>query len=181
MPSHKPELTAAQVRELLAYDPDTGAFTWKRRPVRQYRDKGLNTRYAGKPTGRANASGHIVIGVMLKLYYAHRLAWLIMTGEWPEKDIDHIDGDPANNVWSNLRTVTKAQNNRAFSKDRKRVRDLPRGVYPNGSGYTSHTTHKGKFHYIGQFRTPEEAHRAFRRKRNELCGELSQYRNDPDL
>jgi len=181
MTSHKPELTAAQVRELLAYDPATGILTWKPRPVRQYRDKGLNTRYAGKPAGMENKLGYLVVGVKLRLYYAHRLAWAIMTGAWPDGDIDHIDGDTRNNVWSNLRTVTKAQNNRAFKKERKRVRDLPRGVYPNGKKFRASIKDGEKELHLGSFGTPEEASRAFRRKANELRGDLSMFRNDPDL
>ncbi len=45
-----------------------------------------------------------------KKYSAHRLAWFLMTGAWPTKAIDHIDGDPTNNKWENLREVTHQEN-----------------------------------------------------------------------
>jgi hypothetical protein len=51
-----------------------------------------------------------------KKYSAHRLAWFLMTGAWPTKPIDHIDGDPTNNKWENLREVTVQENNHNLTK-----------------------------------------------------------------
>lgn len=44
-------------------------------------------------------------------YLAHRLIWKMMTGNDPN-EVDHMDGDPSNNAWSNLRLATSAENNR---------------------------------------------------------------------
>jgi hypothetical protein len=44
-------------------------------------------------------------------HYAHRLAWLFISGDWPPEgyEVDHIDNDGENNAASNLRLLTKAQ------------------------------------------------------------------------
>jgi len=49
--------------------------------------------------------------------YQHRMAFLFMTGKFPELFVDHIDRDSSNNVWSNLRECSHWQNmqNRAWS------------------------------------------------------------------
>jgi len=41
---------------------------------------------------------------------AHRLAFLYIEGYFPEDEIDHIDKNPANNKWGNLRTVRRSCN-----------------------------------------------------------------------
>lgn len=91
-------LTAARLRELLHYNPSTGKFTR------------VITERAKRKVGR-DAHGYLSIGVDYQRYLAHRLAFLYMTGKWPDGDVDHIDGDPSNNCWSNLRSVTRSQNN----------------------------------------------------------------------
>lgn len=40
-----------------------------------------------------------------------------MTGVWPPEYVDHIDGNPRNNTWSNLRLASAQQN--ARNKKRK--------------------------------------------------------------
>ena len=88
-------LTAAQLRELLQYDPETGVVT---RLV-----KSSNGIKVGDVAGTADARGYILIRVDGWLHLAHRLAWLHMTCEWPKGMIDHINGVRDDNRWSNLR------------------------------------------------------------------------------
>lgn len=94
-------ITQSRLKELLHYDPETGSFTWL---VQKFRgDKGAT---AGCNIGH----GYWKIGIDRKRYYAHHLAWLYMTGEWPVGVIDHRDGDALNNRWANLRLADKSLN-----------------------------------------------------------------------
>ena len=95
--------------QALRYDPETGDFTW------QIKTHGMGGQiYPGDKAGNLNDQGYRIVGYKGKQYRAHRLAWLFMTGDWPEKgmDIDHINSDRDDNRWSNLRLATRSQNNR---------------------------------------------------------------------
>lgn len=96
-----PELTQARLKELLHYDPGTGVFTWRfsRRRVKR-RDV----------AGSDNGSGYISIAIDGGRYRAHRLAWLYMTGKWPNGDVDHVNRCRSDNRWENLREATRSQN-----------------------------------------------------------------------
>ena len=84
------------MNELLEYDPVTGVITW---------------RSTGNPAGHRDAvRGYIRIMVDGKNYYAHRLAWFLMTGAWPKHGIDHRNRNTSDNSWENLRDVTQAVN-----------------------------------------------------------------------
>ena len=100
-------ISASQVKELLDYNPETGIFTWRHRPAALKR---WNVRYEGQSAGSRNTVGYIILTIFKVHYLAHRLAWLHCHGEWPQFEIDHIDGDRANNALSNLRKATHQQN-----------------------------------------------------------------------
>lgn len=107
-------LTWGQTRELLDYNPKTGDLTWHERPRDMFPSdrawKCWNTRYAGAVAGtQKKAYGYIQLAINGTLYLAHRVIWLWMTGDMPE-EIDHQDGDTANNRWTNLRYATSSQN-----------------------------------------------------------------------
>lgn len=102
---------------MIRYEPDTGFLFWKERPLSLCKTEGFcdffNRRWAGKRAFTATDSKGYFYGTILqRIYRAHRVAWLLMTGEWPVGDIDHIDGDPKNNKFSNLRDVTSSENHR---------------------------------------------------------------------
>ena len=87
----------------LAYDPDTGVFTWK---------ANRGTAKKGDIAGCINKKGYRRIQVGKRGYPAHRLAWLYTHEVWPKRQIDHINGVKDDNRISNLRDVSPLENKR---------------------------------------------------------------------
>jgi hypothetical protein len=96
-----PDITAQELKANLSYDPETGVFHWRRRQARSS---------ARGCAGAIDAYGYVVIRVNKKLYKAHRLAWLYMTGEWPENGLDHKNRIKSDNRFANLRDVSQSTN-----------------------------------------------------------------------
>ena len=90
-------LTQEYLKSILDYDLDTGIFTWKINKAKRTK--------IGDIAGWSY-NGYREIEINDKKYKAHRLAWLYVYGEMPNKLIDHIDGNRSNNKISNLREAT---------------------------------------------------------------------------
>ena len=105
-------MTRDELIQILKYDPDTGVFTW----IKSMPPRGR----IGQTAGHQNGNGYIRMSIHGRKYYAHRLAFLYMTGKNPEV-IDHIDNNPLNNKWSNLRDCDQSTN-MANQKGRRGVR-----------------------------------------------------------
>ncbi|ENA37460.1 hypothetical protein HMPREF1487_04378 [Pseudomonas sp. HPB0071] len=97
----KVEITYEQARELVDYLPETGEFFRKRNA---HKGKELSKGWPGK-------DGYLRYTLRGKHYRAHRLAWLLSVGKWPDGEIDHINGDKQDNRITNLRVCTHQQNN----------------------------------------------------------------------
>lgn len=154
----KADLTAARLRELLQYNPETGE--WLRLQASGKRLTRPDS--VGPVRGQGNWLGYKQISVDGHQYQAHRLAWLYMVGQWPNGQIDHINGDGKDNRWSNLRDVeprVNTQNQRTARKD-NRLGLL--GVYPNHNRFMARiSTPEKRNKYLGTFDTAEEAHEAY--------------------
>jgi len=152
------DITADRVRELLHYDTETGVFTWRVDVGRWGRTK------AGTVTGSPDTLGYLRIGVGGCDLYAHRLAWLYMTGNWPNGDIDHVDGCPSNNSWRNLRDVshkTNSENRRKAAKGKKSGLPIGVSIERDTGVFVSHIMTNGRIHSLGRHSTPEAAHAAY--------------------
>lgn len=106
--------------EALEYDPATGVFVWKQRPLAHFRDAGKpaeircklwNGKFAGKEAFTCrDPRGYRKGMIDQKMVWAHRVAVALATGKWPEGEVDHINRDKGDNRLSNLRVVTHQQN-----------------------------------------------------------------------
>lgn len=143
-----------EVLRYLQYNPDNGLLKWK---VRVQSHGG--GRQPGDIAG-TDKDGYREVSLFGKRYRAHHLAWLIMTGEWPPRDvdIDHINRDRSDNRWANLRIATRGQNNMNASGN-GRGKNPHRGVYAsrNGQRWNVRITVDKKYIGLGTYDSIEEA------------------------
>lgn len=154
-------VTQESLKELLCYDPDTGDFT---------RIKAVQAARVGDIAGCLGNRGYIVIRINGKNYLSHRLAFIYMTGEFPEHHTDHINGNKTDNRWENLRAVTRGENMKN-QKKRKSNTSGVMGVYWNKSSgmWQAQIKADGKQMYLGIFADINDAITA--RKQAEIdCG-----------
>jgi hypothetical protein len=124
--------------------------------------------------GTVNSKGYLMVSIHGRDMLAHRVIWLMTTGEWPDRDIDHEDGDGLNNQLSNLRLATESQN-LANSKKRSDNSTGWKGVsFNKGFGrYIAQIGANGKKYYLGHFATAEDAHAAYVEAAKKYHGEFA--------
>jgi len=157
--------TLARVREVVEYDPRAGTFTWRVRTSIRIMPGAI----AG--TKKAD-SGYVLVGIDGVQYRAHRLAWFMMTGDWPSGDVDHINGVRHDNRWSNIRVVTSAVNGQNRRRAQRDNRLGVLGVFQCKKRYQAQVKLNGVVTHLGTFDTPEQAHEAYveaKRRLHEGC------------
>ena len=102
-----------RLKTFLSYDPSRGNLVF------------TDTRYGaveiGQIAGYVNkGDGYIRFEHRGEQYVAHRVAWALHHGDWPEHTIDHINRDRSDNRLENLRDVPQAVNNTNKSAYKKR-------------------------------------------------------------
>jgi len=158
-------ITQNSLKEILSYDPETGIFTNK------------NTRGRAKENAIAGCinkkTRYVVLRINYSLYQAHRVAWFYMTGNWPIKQIDHINHNRSDNRWVNLREATNQQNNWNLPA-KKTNKSGYRGVHWDNDRrkWRSRIVIDGKCVHIGMFECPKEAHLAYMKVAKKLYGEF---------
>lgn len=148
-----PNITQTKLKELLAYNPETGVFTWK---VTRGKAK------SGSIAQTKGPHGYLTARVSQKSYLLHRLAWLYMYGCFPEGEIDHINGVRHDNRIANLRCVTRDEQMQNIAVKRTSTTGVL-GVSPHkiSGKYRARIWVDGQRRNLGLFETVEEASAAY--------------------
>jgi hypothetical protein len=138
------DINVDEVREVFDYNEETGDLIWNIR-------KGPRANI-GDVAGCYNNTGYRQIKYKGKPYLSHRLIWLYVYGYFPIDEIDHIDGDRANNRISNLRAVSRQENQKNTKLSKNSSTGII-GVYwnKNTSKWQAHITINWKQIYLGIF------------------------------
>jgi len=155
------ELTYARAAALLTYNKESGALTRAKRLS--------NSVTVGEIAGSLHQKGYIYLYVDGRRYLAHRVAWLLETGSWPLAQIDHIDGNRANNRWLNLREVSNqqnAENKRAASSNTSGL--LGVSWMSQAGKWRAQICCDGNVKYLGLFKDKNAAHAAYLKQKRLL-------------
>lgn len=148
-------LTHEHLTTLLSYDQHTGLFT----RIKSF----SNNAKVGVVVGSKCGNGYMLVGIGTKKYYLHRLAWLYVTGVFPEFQIDHINGDRADNRFANLRHVTNQVNSQNQRNPRSNKENAMLGASrrKDTGRWAAYIQVDGKKKNLGCFDTAEQAHSAY--------------------
>jgi HNH endonuclease/AP2 domain len=156
-------ISAEELREVLHYDPSTGVFSWKTCGRKSW---------VGKTVGSWDLYGYKTVRLAGRSYKLHRLAWLYVTGEWPDGDIDHINGVRHDNRMSNLRAVCRQTNLQNMREPKNNRSTGVLGVYPQKKKFCAKISIDNKSVHLGTFDTVAAAHEAYinaKRKMHDGC------------
>lgn len=171
--------TPYQLRSLLHYEPETGCFFWKNRPLSMFENSRIgnawNSRFCGKEAFSIKHNHGYLMGVVnYKKLLAHRVAWVIHFGFWPKEQIDHINGIKTDNRIVNLREATHGENLRNSKSKAKGNLGLKGITFDKSKGLWQAVIMKDKKSYfLGRFVTPEMAHEAYCKAALALHGDFA--------
>jgi len=159
-------MTAELARQLFSYDHKSGELIWRR-------NVGSRAK-VGTVAGFVSTDRYRRIGYKGISYLSHRLVWLYHKGTWPEKFLDHIDGDRTNNRVENLRSASRTENNRNVSVQKNNTSGF-KGVsfMRRDNVWVAQIVADRKNYFLGRFPTPEEAYAAYCKAAKELHGEFA--------
>ena len=149
-------ITVDYLRKRLRYDQNTGQVFWL---DFDGMSDGWRSRWAEKEAFttlcQKGYKHGMICGRPLK---AHRVIWALHYGEWPENQIDHINGVRSDNRICNLRSVTNNENCRNMAMSSANKSGVT-GVHWNKKAkkWRAAIMVSGKEHHLGFFDSLEEA------------------------
>lgn len=151
----------------LSYDPNTGDLTWINSPAKRVK--------VGDKVSHVGSDGYISLQFQGTRYKAHRVAWFLHYGIWPEGDLDHINNDRTDNRICNLRTCTRQDNLRNMSKQPNKTSKF-KGVSRRKNGlFESYYSFGNKKHSLGLFSSELEAGLAYNYAAETFFGSFAKY------
>lgn len=162
------EFPVEDLKAWFSYDEITGKLLWKQVPANNLYKVG------GEVGSLTSCKKYLRLGFRGKQLLLHRVVWAIKTGSWPTNQVDHRDGNPFNNCFSNLREATSQENNRNKKSTKSSVSPY-KGVYWHKFGKTWAATAKlnGKQKHLGSFASETEAAKAYDTFAKEHYGEFA--------
>ena len=115
-------------------------------------------------SGSDNGIGYMEVRAGGKKAFIHRIIAEAFLPNWDSSmDVDHIDGNRANNRLENLRVITHAQNARSYCTKKAGCLSKYRGVtfVKKGGKWKAAIAPDGKMHHLGRFDSEIEAARAY--------------------
>lgn len=143
----------------LRHCPDTGILYWNRRSDMPAK---WNGRWEGMAAGSMDSKGYVSVRILWRRYRAHRVAWCIMSGSWPDMEIDHINGDRADNRPSNLRLADHSENGRNRGIQSNNTSGFKGVSWHSGSRkWLAQIVSRGRHESLGLFSDPKDAYAAY--------------------
>jgi hypothetical protein len=143
----------AMLKEWLSLNKEDGTLLWRKKICKKV--------VIGAVAGRTRKDGYSDVQVNKRRFLVHRVVYAFIHGDCIG-EIDHIDGNMRNNCPSNLRIVTRSQQNMNKKPSKKNILGF-RGVYlhaPTGL-YNARICFNNERVSLGYFKTCEEAHAAY--------------------
>lgn len=153
-PKKLPDLNLLREAFILKKD---GTLIWKKR---KNSSSQWNAKFAMKKAGTLSPIGYWRVQFLGKVRYCHRIVYALAYGIDPgKKQVDHIDGNRANNKPSNLRLATHMQNHRHLVQLSEKNTTGYRGVtwHKQKQKFVAHCRFRGKLKSLGLYKTAKEA------------------------
>lgn len=150
------ELTKERLLQVLSIDPETGVIRWAARNSNRVK--------VGDLAGTVGPEGYLMVRIDGRRYFAHRIVWLWVHGEWPRALIDHVNCQRLDNRIANLREADRignGQNRRNPPANKKSCQLLGATFDKRRCRWAARITVNSRRKHIGYYASAEEAHAAY--------------------